>query len=98
MAGAEKKVPQPLHRWPHAGTNAGDELMPTTVRWHKRLIQSVPKPVGVAGLWILPQQDTRGGSSSSSTAVLSGQKHFRLPWHSGRNYSPFLTLLLVTGT
>lgn len=74
MAEAEKDIPQLLHRWPCAGLKAGDELMHAAVRWHKRLIESVPKPVGTAGLWIRPQQDTKG--SYSITAVAIGLKAF----------------------
>lgn len=75
MSGAEKDVPQPLHRWPHAGSKAGDELMHEVVRWQKHLIQSEPKPVDIAGLWIQPQQDTEC-SCSSITAVAIGLKAF----------------------
>lgn len=71
-AGAEKDVPQPL---PRAGSKIGDELMHTAARWHKRLIQSVPKPVGMAGLWIWPQQDTKR-TGSSIAAVAIGLKAF----------------------
>ena len=49
--------------------------MDAAVRRHKCLIERVPKPVGIAGLWIQPQQDTKG-SCSSIAAVAIGLKAF----------------------
>jgi len=49
--------------------------MHMAVRWHKRLTQSGPKPVGIAGLWIQPQQDTKH-SCSRIAAVAVGLKVF----------------------